>query len=75
MKDAGWLMAAELLSVGIDISFAPVLDIGDSFSDVIADRSFSQSLMRLLHWQVHGLQVCKRLVWQSPVSIFQDMVV
>ena len=37
----GWLMAAELLQMGVDISFAPVLDLDDSFSDVIGDRSFS----------------------------------
>lgn len=35
-----WLMASELLSVGIDMSFAPVLDI-DNGSDVIGDRAFS----------------------------------
>jgi len=34
-----WLMASELLSIGIDLSFAPVLDI-DNGSDVIGDRSF-----------------------------------
>jgi len=37
---AGWLMAAELLSVGIDFSFAPVLDIGGNISEVIGDRAF-----------------------------------
>ncbi len=36
-----WLMASELLSIGIDLSFAPVLDL-DNGSDVIGDRSFSQ---------------------------------
>ncbi len=35
-----WLMASELLSIGIDLSFAPVLDI-DNGSDVIGDRAFS----------------------------------
>jgi len=35
-----WLMAAELLSVGVDLSFAPVLDI-DNGSDVIGNRAFS----------------------------------
>lgn len=35
-----WLMASELLSVGIDLSFTPVLDI-DNGSDVIGDRAFA----------------------------------
>ncbi len=35
----GWLMAAELLSTGIDLSFAPVLDV-DNGSEVIGDRGF-----------------------------------
>ncbi len=41
VKDTGWLMASELLAVGVDFSFAPVLDLDDSACDVIADRSFS----------------------------------
>ncbi len=40
-QDCGWLMAAELRSLDIDISFAPVLDLDDQFSQVIGDRSFS----------------------------------
>ena len=36
----GWLMAAECRSVGIDMSFAPVLDIGIGVSGVIGDRAF-----------------------------------
>jgi beta-N-acetylhexosaminidase len=38
---AGWLMAIELLSVGVDFSFAPVLDIDCGISQIIGDRSFS----------------------------------
>ncbi|TKB45770.1 beta-N-acetylhexosaminidase [Thalassotalea mangrovi] len=38
-QDLGWLMATEVLNVGVDISFAPVLDI-DDISDVIGDRGF-----------------------------------
>lgn len=37
--EAGLLMALEVRSVGVDISFAPVLDIND-ISEVIGDRSF-----------------------------------
>lgn len=37
--DCGYLMAAEVLAVGIDLSFAPVLDL-DGISQVIGDRGF-----------------------------------
>ena len=36
----GWLMAAELRSVGIDFSFAPILDLNRGVSRVIGDRAF-----------------------------------
>ena len=39
---AGWLMASELLSFGVDFSFAPVLDIDCGISEIIGNRSFSQ---------------------------------
>lgn len=39
-EQAAWLMAAELISVGIDFSFAPVLDIDYGQSSVIGDRAF-----------------------------------
>lgn len=37
----GHLMAAEVLQVGIDLSFAPVLDLDYGFSQVIGDRAFA----------------------------------
>jgi len=36
----GWLMASEILDLGIDISFAPVVDIDYGMSQVIGDRAF-----------------------------------
>ncbi len=36
----GWLMAAELRAVGVDFSFAPVLDLDWGISRVIGDRAF-----------------------------------
>ena len=36
---SGWLMAAELRDVGIDLSFAPVVDLDLGLSEVIGDRA------------------------------------
>jgi len=36
----GWLLASELLAVGVDFSFAPVLDLDSGRSKVIGDRAF-----------------------------------
>ncbi len=40
---AGWLMAVELLAVGVDFSFAPVLDVDCGVSTIIGNRAFSQN--------------------------------
>lgn len=42
-EQCGWLMATEVLAVGIDVSFAPVLDI-DDVSQVIGDRGFHKNI-------------------------------
>ena len=36
----GWLIGAEMRSVGVDLSFTPVLDLDYQLSEVIGDRSF-----------------------------------
>ncbi|MBK1695089.1 beta-N-acetylhexosaminidase [Chromatium weissei] len=38
---AGWLMATELRALGVNFSFAPVLDLQRGISQVIGDRGFS----------------------------------
>lgn len=43
-RECGWLMAAELLSVGVDLSFAPVLDMDRNHSQVIGDRALSDEI-------------------------------
>src|SRR5690554_3631250 len=40
-QDAGWLLGMEMAACGLDLSFAPVLDVDDGTSSVIGDRSFS----------------------------------
>ena len=42
-KDIGWLTSSELIATGIDINFAPVLDIDESTSSIIGNRAFSNS--------------------------------
>lgn len=36
----GWLMAAELRSVGVDFSFAPCVDLDYGVSEIIGDRAY-----------------------------------
>jgi beta-N-acetylhexosaminidase len=38
-RSLGWLMAAELRACGIDLSFAPVVDVDHGMCDVIGDRA------------------------------------
>ena len=40
-KEVGWLTSSELIAAGIDINFAPVLDIDESHSTIIGSRAFS----------------------------------
>jgi beta-N-acetylhexosaminidase len=42
-RSIGWLMAAELRAHGVDISFAPDVDLDLGVSEVIGDRAFHKS--------------------------------
>lgn len=56
---AAWLMATEMLACGIDISFAPVLDLDYGRSAVIGDRSLGgdpQQVIELAKAYIQGLQ-------------------
>lgn len=57
-SECGWLMAAEVLDAGIDISFAPVLDLDFGASAVIGDRAFHRdpsAVTALAGAFVHGM--------------------
>ena len=43
-ESTAWLMAVELRASGVDLSFAPVLDLDHSVSAVIGDRAFHHTL-------------------------------
>lgn len=47
-RDVGWLMAAEVLACGLDISFAPVLDVDRETSSIIGDRAFSDQAKQVV---------------------------
>ena len=57
-RTAGALMAKELIEVGVDISFAPVLDCADLNSKVIGDRGFHAApkiISALAHHYIKGM--------------------
>lgn len=39
-QECGWIMASEVLAVGLDLSFAPVLDLDHRRSAVVGSRAF-----------------------------------
>ena len=43
-KNAGWLIASEIIASGIDLSFSPVLDLDQDLSSIIGDRAFSDQI-------------------------------
>ena len=56
--DLGWLMASEVIASGLDISFAPVLDLDLSNSSIIGDRSFGdipQVVIEIANFFIDGM--------------------
>ena len=57
-RECGWLMASELRAVGVDFSFAPVLDLRNTQSRIIDDRAFHadpHAVGRLAHAFIQGM--------------------
>ena len=54
--DVGWLMSLELIASGVDISFAPVLDVDRNTSSIIGNRSFSNKPQNVVEIASHFIQ-------------------
>jgi beta-N-acetylhexosaminidase len=55
----GWLMAAELRAAGVDLSFAPCVDLDYGISEVIGDRAFhakAPAVSQLAMAYMHGMR-------------------
>ena len=48
--DLAWLISSELMAVGIDINFAPVLDVDEKTSSIIGDRAFSNNVSEVISY-------------------------
>jgi beta-N-acetylhexosaminidase len=58
-RGLGWLMAAELRAHGVDLSFAPCVDLDYGVSETIGDRSFHRrpdTVGQLAVAYVHGMR-------------------
>jgi len=58
-RSLGWLMAAELRAHGVDISFAPCVDLDYGVSEIIGDRAFhprTEVVAQLAVAYMHGMR-------------------
>ncbi len=60
----GWLMAAELLAVGVDFSFAPCVDLDYGFSTIIGDRALHRRAEAVAAWR----RVSAPTLWIEPAE-------
>ena len=58
-EKAGWLMAAEIIAHGIDLSFAPVLDRGFDCS-AITTRAFGETNAEVIHYSTAFMKGMKQ---------------
>ncbi|GLO61782.1 beta-hexosaminidase [Vibrio sp. MACH09] len=59
-QQAGWLMAAELIAHDIDLSFAPVLDVGHQ-CQAIGNRAFSDNAQSVLRFSTAFMKGMKEV--------------
>lgn len=66
----GWLMATEILAIGLDISFAPVLDINYQRNQVIGKRAFADNAEQITELAGAFIQGMQRAGMQATGKHF-----
>ena len=66
----GWLMAAELRAHGVDLSFAPCVDLDYGVSEVIGERALAPRPELSASWPSPTCTACGTPAWRLPPSTF-----
>jgi beta-N-acetylhexosaminidase len=66
----GWLLAAELRAVGVDLSFAPCVDLDYGVSEVIGDRAFHREAEAVARLAVAAMQGMREAGMEATAKHF-----
>jgi beta-N-acetylhexosaminidase len=66
----GWLLAAELRAVGVDLSFAPCVDLDYGVSDVIGDRAYHRDAEVVARLAVAAMQGMREAGMEATAKHF-----
>jgi len=66
----GWLLAAELRAVGIDLSFAPCVDLDYGVSEVIGDRAYHRDAEAVARLAVAAMQGMREAGMEATAKHF-----
>ena len=69
-RERGLTMAKELLEVGIDLSFAPVVDLGNQESKVLKNRTYSEDVNTVIELACAEIQAMNSLGLMAVIKHF-----
>ena len=69
-RERGLTMARELLEVGIDLSFAPVVDLGNKESQVLKNRTYSENINTVIDLAKAEIQAMNSLGLMAVIKHF-----
>ncbi len=69
-RSMGWLMAAELRAHGVDLSFAPTVDLDYGLNEAIGDRALHPTSDVTAQLAVAYMRACVMPAWRPRPNIF-----